>query len=73
MKHYSLIPPKERLVKEYIFHANVYNAMNVRDSFDDFMSQKELAEYGWHSDEVEKLGKVLDTLYPGWHDSLKKR
>ena len=69
----SLIPPKERLIKEYWTHANMYEHLNSNAYLNDWISEADSQEMNWHGDEMEKLGKVLDALYPNWDKKVNNK
>ena len=62
----SIIPPKETLVSECLFHEQQYQSLQASFHMEEWASQNDCDEADWHLREWIKLRKVLDALYPGW-------
>ena len=60
---YSIIPPMDKLRKEYKKHMEGYDWYNDKGHTDDgYLTDKEIELFQWHRKEMEKLKIVLDAL-----------
>jgi len=66
----SIIPPVKRMIQEYNFHAIQYNDLLGDGHLNEGLSRSKSEEFEWHGNEMEKLGKVLDAIAPGWHNGI---
>ena len=62
----SIIPPKEKLIREYRYHVRGYDHFESKFHLDDWASAEDCAACDWHEKEMNKLALVLEALYPGW-------
>lgn len=60
-------------MREYRFHTNEYDRIDSNCRFNEWVTDGQLKAMAWHETEASKLKVILDAVYPGWDDDIKRR
>lgn len=60
-------------MRECRFHMSQYASIDSDCRFNEWVTDEQLKAMTWHETEASKLKAVLDAVYSGWDDDIKRR